>query len=88
MTQEDKEYLDEKFAFTNHQTASLKTTVDKIERGVYGDEDNDVPGLLQNSRDHHRRIKVFEEIKKKAIWISAGVLLVAEAIHYLKELIV
>ncbi len=67
--------------------------VDIIKRGVYGDEDNDVPGLIDHQRDHLSKIldlqrgqKQYEEDKKRVLWIGAGVIAFLQlAIHSVVE---
>ena len=60
--------------------------VQTIKRGVYGDEDNEVPGLIDHAKDHNKRIKSLEDTKKQALWWGGGVLLTLNAMwHFLKE---
>lgn len=87
MNADDRKYFDGKFGFIDQRIDNLSEEVDVVKRGVYGDEKNSVPGLIQNSESQNKRIKVLEEIKKRFVWIAGGVLLVIEAIHYAKELL-
>lgn len=65
---------------------TLGKSVAKIERGVYGDPDNDVPGLIKENKSQETRIKSLEENQKKQKWIIAGVSFsVPVIIHFVKQ---
>lgn len=59
-----------------------KTELSTIKRGVYGDPDNKVPGLMDRQLEDERRIKALEESKKqedqkRKILIGIGTAVVA-----------
>lgn len=65
---------------------TMSKKVDTIERGVYGDPANKVPGLIDTDREQHSRIKSLEETRKKALWFAGGGLGVLETLwHWLKN---
>lgn len=65
---------------------TMSTEVATIKRGVYGDEANQVPGLIHTDREQHKRIKSLEETRKKTIWVAAGAFGVIEGLwHWLKN---
>ena len=64
----------------------LMKEVQSIKRGVYGDKDNGVNGLIHHQRDHLQRLIDLEESKKKAIWFGSGAIVVLTGIwHFLIE---
>lgn len=76
MTPLDQEYFDKKFN-------GLNIKVDKLERGVYGDPDNKVKGLIDTDRDQHERIKSLEDTRKKGLWVGGGILLALQGVWHL-----
>lgn len=59
--------------------------VEKLSRGMYGDPDNGVKGLIKDNQDQEERIKSLEELKKKGVYMIAGVTLTWPIIwHYIK----
>jgi len=58
----------------------IETEVHTIKRGVYGDKDNDVKGLIQTDREQEMRIKSLEDTKKQAIWFGGGALIIIELV--------
>lgn len=54
--------------------------LDSIHRGVYGDPENKVLGLIDRQESDERRIKTLEDDKKKAIWIGTGFVAAMQAI--------
>lgn len=64
----------------------ILASLDKIQRGLYGDADNKVPGLMQDHHEVKEDVKLLKEDKKKQKWIIAGVsITIPIIIHYLKE---
>jgi len=57
----------------------LSTEVQTIKRGVYGDKENGVKGLID-------RIKNVENLKLKIMGAGGGAFGIAELIHWLKEM--
>jgi hypothetical protein len=68
------------------QLNRMETEIQTIKRGVYGDQQNKVKGLIQTDLEQHVRIKKLEDVKKKAIWIAAGFILAVEGIMALIKL--
>lgn len=62
------------------QLTRIETDVQTIKRGVYGDQQNKVKGLIQTDQEQHLRIKKLENVKSKVIWIGLGIILAFEAI--------
>jgi hypothetical protein len=61
-------------------------TVEKISRGVYGDPDNGVDGLIKENKDQEKRISALEDHQKKQKWMIAGVSFsVPVIIHFVKD---
>lgn len=85
MSDEDKEWFDGKFGHLDKEVATIK-------RGVYGDKDNDVPGLIDKQKDMQEEldiakadIKDIHDTKRKVLWVGGGGLGVLEAIwHFFK----
>jgi hypothetical protein len=46
--------------------------VESIDRGLYGDDKNKVPGLMQKQLQVEDRVKVLEDKDKKRVWMVAG----------------
>ena len=69
---------------------NTKIDIATINRGIYGDPINNVPGiherfkeLLEKDKIQHDRIKSLEESKKKALWVGGGALISVEALWQL-----
>lgn len=83
MTPQETRHIDEKFeglgdmlaALTN-DVSNLATEVKTIKRGVYGDKENSVKGLID-------RIKSIENLKLKIIGFGGGSFTVLEFLHWL-----
>lgn len=54
--------------------------IEKMNRGLYGDEHNKQPGLMQKHYEVEGRVGKLEDIKKKAGWIAGGFILAIEAV--------
>lgn len=68
------------------QLGEILVKVNSIELGVYGDEKNKIPGLIDHQKGHHDRIKSLEESRKKALWYGSGALLTLNALyHFIKD---
>lgn len=79
MSPEEKRYFESKFN-------PLQTRVDDLYRGVYGDEQNSVPGLIDTDKSQHQRIKSLEDLRKKVLWIGAGIMVALEGLwHFFSE---
>lgn len=92
MDQQDRFHIDQKFGEQSKQHSELKQLITKlsmevaeIKRGVYGDEINKVPGLIDTDRSQHLRIKKLENLKNKFFWVASGVIVAAEGLHFLKD---
>ena len=70
----DKEKLDEILV----RTSEIKSEVDAINRGLYGDPKNKVPGLLDRQDIDERRISAIENNQKKFFAIVGGIVVVLE----------
>lgn len=55
----------------------MKDKVDKIDRGMYGDEDNQQPGLIQRQALDEKRLKKIEGKQTKNAIILAAILATA-----------
>jgi len=64
----------------------MEEEIHTIKRGVYGDEPNQVKGLIQTDREQHLRIKKLEDGRRKFLYFGAGVLAVVEIIIQLVKL--
>lgn len=65
---------------------SVRSEVQTIKRGVYGDDDNDVPGLIDHQRNHLERIMSLEETRKKAFWFGTGAIVVLQVLwHFIVD---
>lgn len=64
----------------------MEVEIHTIKRGIYGDEQNRVKGLIDTDQEQHIRIKNLEETKKQAVWFFGGMLIVIEIVwQFLKE---
>lgn len=61
MSQQEEDKLDK-----------LIKMVDKMNRGLYGDADNKVPGLMQAHYELHSDVVKLKENEKKKAWMAAG----------------
>lgn len=70
----------------NNKLDKIYEAVEKINRGLYGDADNKVPGLMQSHYELRDDVNKLKDDKKKQRWIIAGVsITVPVIIHLLKE---
>lgn len=46
--------------------------VDKIDRGLYGDTENKVPGLMQKHYSLKEKVERLEDHRKKAVYYGSG----------------
>jgi len=62
--------------------------LDKMERGLYGDIDNKVPGIMQSFYELKADVEKLKEHRRKAIWWGAGFITAmnAAAIYIFKKL--
>lgn len=74
MTIEEKQYFDSKFGSLARTVGNLSNEVQTIKRGVYGDEENDVLGLITTDKLQHKRIKSLEDSRKKALWVGGTII--------------
>ncbi len=56
----------------------MKVEVATIKRGIYGDRENGVKGLIETDREQHARIVDLEQTKSKALWVGGGILVSIE----------
>lgn len=68
MSDKENDKLDKILSRMDEHSEELQT----IKRGIYGDERNDVPGLLKENKDQEKRIKSLEEYRKKGAYMVAG----------------
>lgn len=86
MSPEEKQYFDGQFSYLDGKVKDLNKDVQTIKRGVYGDEENDVLGLIQTDRMQHKRIKSLEDTRKKVYWFGSGLIVLLEgAWHSVKD---
>lgn len=58
----------------------------KLNRGMYGDPDNGVKGLIKDNLDQEVRLKAVEDTQKKVkYWIAGFTVTVPVIIHFVKE---
>jgi hypothetical protein len=57
---------------TDEKIDHIMRKVDKIDRGVYGDPDNGVDGLIKENKDQEKRLKSLEDDGRKQKWMVAG----------------
>jgi hypothetical protein len=82
MSDKENDKLDKVLSMLHDHSEDLET----IKRGIYGDKQNGVPGLLQENKDQEERIKKLEELKKKGTYMVAGVTLAWPVIwHHIKQ---
>jgi hypothetical protein len=64
----------------------ILTHVEKLNRGMYGDPDNGVPGLIKENQDQEVRLKAVEENQKKVkYWIAGFSFAVPSLLYFVKE---
>lgn len=72
---------------TEEKVDHILETVDEISRGLYGDNKNKIPGVIDNVATHHTRLKSLEESRKKVLyWLggaSAVIIMIVEVFHWL-----
>lgn len=60
--------------------------MEKIVRGLYGDEDNHAPGVFEQIKEHKKEIEKNTKFRQRLYWVGAGVVMTFEAIfHTLKD---
>lgn len=52
--------------------AETQVEIATIKRGIYGDPQNKVKGLIETDKDQEARIKSLEDDRKKVKWTAAG----------------
>ena len=72
MSEKENDKLDKILSRMDEHSEELQT----IRRGIYGDKENGVPGLLANDKDQEKRLKSLEEFKKKIVYTVGGITLV------------
>lgn len=65
----------------------IESELHTVKRGVYGDEPNGVKGLIKTDIEQHQRIKKLEERDKKYVYIGTGIVVCAEALHWLLDFV-
>lgn len=71
----------------NNKLDKIYEAVEKINRGLYGDADNKVPGLMQSHYELRDDVNKLKDDKKKQRWIIAGIsVTVPVIVHLAKEL--
>lgn len=79
-----KDHLDDRLDTFANTMREMKGDVHDIKRGMYGDQKNKVPGLIELPP----RVSSLEETRKKLLWGVGGAILVLEVLwHIGKELI-
>ena len=70
----------------NSRFDKLDSAIEEIRRGLYGDKQNGVKGLIDNRDEDHRRILKLEDTKKKMLWTGGGIIIAVELLwHSLKH---
>lgn len=57
--------------------------IGKINRGLYGDAENKVPGLMQNHYELKEDVVKLKEGKKKLYWMVGGFVAAVEAFYFI-----
>lgn len=66
---------------------TLIESVDVIKRAVYGDEKNDVPGLLDRTKNTEDTVRSLKTRNSKYVWWATGAIAGLNfAIYFVKEL--
>lgn len=79
-----KDHIDDRMDSFGSTMKEMRSEVHDIKRGLYGDQKNKVPGLI----DLPPRVYSLEESRKKALWILGGIIALLEAaLHIAKEFI-
>ena len=55
MTKKEEEYLQKEFG-------EIKEMIKKIDRGMYGDAENDVPGLIQRQAEDDQKWQILQPV--------------------------
>lgn len=61
-----KAYFDKRFN-------SLDEQVDKLSRGIYGEEDNESPGVMKRLKIIEIKVAKVFNFKNRIVWIGTGV---------------
>lgn len=69
---------------------TIETKIDKIlseteaiKRGLYGDEFNKRPGLMQEHYELKADVVKLKEGRKKIMWLSAGFIFAVELVYFI-----
>lgn len=85
MTDAEARHFDQRLTEMHKSIKAIAVEVGTIKRGVYGDPDNKVSGLIDTDREQHKRIKSLEESRKKALFFGGGLVAAFEGLwHWLK----
>jgi hypothetical protein len=64
----------------------ILTHVEKLSRGMYGDPDNGVHGLIRENMDREIRLKAVEDNQKKVkYWIAGFSIAIPSIILFIKQ---
>lgn len=80
MNKEDNHDLKELKDWLQVEITGIKTDIEVIRRGVYGDKENGVQGLIDYNKDQAERISKLELFSNKLKWLGAVIGLIAGAI--------
>lgn len=75
--------LEKKIDLMLDQQRTIMQDIGSINRAIYGDEKNHVPGLLQRQLQDEKNIEELKMTKKRVVWGLAGAITVFEIIREL-----
>jgi hypothetical protein len=61
----------------------LTALVEKMNRGLYGDEINKQPGLMQKHFEVSAKVDMLDDHRKKAIWWGSGLMIGIQAVWFM-----
>jgi len=90
MTQADRKHIDRGFeevkmmiVGVSKEVAGLAKEVNTVKRGVYGDEENGIKGLIHTNHEQQKDIDSLKETRKKGMWIFSGALMALQGLWHL-----
>lgn len=77
------DFVKEQRVMNSEQRTFNKTIMDEvrtIKRGMYGDSENGVKGLIQRQEEDEKQIKELKGFRNKMIWAGSGLVLGVQGI--------
>ena len=78
MTAKEKDKIDQLIELIEGQ---VLPEIENIKLGIYGDEKNEIPGLLKMNKQHHERLRKLEGLRDKIIWIGTALVISAQMVY-------